>query len=302
MLNKWANILVFLVFASTPAAAAELDALLDKVWQTYGGEKRIVETKAYRQYGKTFSSLRGREGEVFRAYQHPDHLRVEIDYGKQAAELRILAGNHAWKQNKMVGEPFYSAMLLQAARLGMPATLLEHRTRLLDAGTFTGREGKTLRAVELQFHGSLRLVAGIDPQTGHIRESLGVIEKQGVRMEFGTTYTDFRLHEGRLFAYEEGHYAMGRKTGYTRLERIESVSALPGELFIPARPGGKPPELVVSLTEGERSRIEAGSCHSLPCSGCGTLAFDQSFRMTFDILGHDADGSSRCTQLTQRIF
>lgn len=297
MPSRWTGITCVMLFVCNQAAAGELDALLDKVWQTYGGEARIAEARAYRQYGVTFSSLRGREGKVFRAYQHPDHLRVEIDYGDQNTELRVLAGNHAWKQERMVGEPFYSAMLLQAARLGLPATLLEHRDRLRDAGSFTSKEGKTLRAVELHFHGSLHLVAGIDPQTGHIRESLGVIEKQGARMQFGTTYTDFRLHEGRLFAYREGHYAMGRKTGYTRLERIEIVPSLPDELFSPTRAVDEPAEVVVFQTPGKND----SDCNTRS-SGRATLPFDQGFRMALDIFRHDTEGSCRRAQFPQRIF
>ena len=168
-----------------------------------------------------------------RAYGYPDHLRVEIKYNEHASELRILAGPQAWKQDQPAGDPFYSAMLLQAARLGIPAILFEHHKQLRDIGTITGIEGETLNALELKFHGKLRIVVGIDPESGRILESNGILQMNGNEMVFGTTYADFRLQDGRIFAFEEGHYAMGNKTGHTNIERIEVSAELPEELFHP---------------------------------------------------------------------
>ena len=237
------SIAIILIIVLSNTVHADVDELLQKVAEAYGGTTPISEVSAYQQYGVTFSSLRGKEGNVQRAYQHPDRLRIEIEYGNDGTELRLLAGPRAWKQNKAVGEPFYSAMLLQAARMGLPATLFEHKKRLIDAGEMTGKKGEKLRAIELRFHGNNRVIAGIDPETGLIKESRGILVFNTFTMEFGTTYDDFRLQNERLFAFKEEHYAMGRKTGYTRLERIEITQQLPNELFVPDRQKYNSPEI-----------------------------------------------------------
>ena len=58
-------------------------------------------------------------------------------------------------------------------------------------------------------------------------------------MEFAATYDDFRMVGGRLFAFRETLYMMGKQSGQTLLERIELAEKLPDELFdgtLPVRP------------------------------------------------------------------
>ena len=224
------------------SAMADVTELLEKVADTYGGQARIAEVSVYKQYGVTFSSLRGKSGNVLRAYRHPDHLRVEIKYDQHASELRILAGANAWKHDEPASELFYSSMLLQAARLGLPSILFEHQKHVRDAGLMTGKQGESLHALELNFHGKYRLIVGIDPTNGRILESHGIINNSGFNMEFATTYHDFRFQDGRMFAFEEVHYVMGQKTGYTRIQRIEILSDLPEEMFYPSGLKNKTPD------------------------------------------------------------
>jgi hypothetical protein len=232
-----------LLIALTPAQADSLSAVLDKVATTYGGRERLAQVTVFQQYGVTHATANDRRGPVQRAYQHPDRLYIKIAYTGRPPEVRVLAGAHGWRDGRPVTGPFYDSMLLQAARLGLPNTLFEHRARLKDAGSYRGRRGETLRALELRFHGNLRLIVGIDPQTGHVRESNGILERDGATMEFGATYDDFHMVEGRLFAFHETHYAGGAKTGETQLERVELLRELPPSLFdtppkpvSPARP------------------------------------------------------------------
>jgi len=229
--------LTLLLVGCDRAGVDEVDALLDKVAVAYGGEERLSAATAFEQYGETVSALFRQPGRVHRAFQYPDRLRIDIRYGANNNELRILAGAMAWKQGEPATGVPYSAMLLQAARLGMPNTLLDHRDSVRDAGTIISRQGTTLRALELSFHGNLRLVAGIDPATGRILESRGIITaKRGQGMEFTAGYDDFRMIDGRLFAFRETHYAMGSEMGHTTLERIKIMHQLPAELFDGSRP------------------------------------------------------------------
>lgn len=229
---------------------ADVPGLLEQVAKAYGGQESIAAAVSFRQSGNTYSAMRKTEGNITRAYRYPDHLRIEIQYGANASELRILAGPQTWKDDQPQGEPFYSAMLLQAARLGIPAILFEHQQQLRDIGTIDGIAGKKLNALELKFHGNLRLVAGIDPESGRILESHGIIQMNGNEMKFSTTYADFQMQDGHLFAFEEGHYAMGNKTGYTHLQRIEVTPDIPDDLFHPQGQEPGAPEIITAISKG----------------------------------------------------
>ena len=241
-MRKIIGVTSFLMLVFSHPAMADVTELLDKVTDAYGGQAQISKVTAYKQYGVIFSSLRGKPGNILRAYRHPDHLRVEIKYDQHASELRILAGANAWKHNEPASGPFYSAMLLQAARLGLPSILFEHKKHVRDAGLMTGKQGESLHALELNFHGKYRLLVGVDPANGRILESHGIIDNNGFNMEFATTYHDFRFQDGRMFAFEEVHYVMGQKTGYTRIQRIEILSDLPEEMFHPSDLKNKTPD------------------------------------------------------------
>ncbi|MGB5471844.1 MAG: hypothetical protein WBQ78_00005 [Gammaproteobacteria bacterium] len=229
--------LALLTICGQASAADALGALLDKVAAAYGGREVLSAATAFEQFGTTASAMRQRPGRVHRAFQYPDRLRIDIRYSENDRELRVLAGATAWQQGAPVSGTRYATMLLQAARLGLPNSLLDHRDKLRDAGVITARNGDTLRALELPFHGNLRLVAGIDPATGRILESRGIVSMEQERgMEFATVYDDFRKVGDRLFAFSETHYAMGNAMGHTTLERIEVTSQLPDELFDGSQP------------------------------------------------------------------
>jgi len=218
---------------ATVSADEGVDKLLDKVAKAYGGTDLLVRTQALKQTGTTYSTMRGASGPVLRAYQHPDRLRIEIHYPGRQPESRILLGPHAWKQRVPVGGPFHGAMVLQAARMGLPYNLLEARKRVHDRGKVTAENGKTLRVVELPLDQGLHVIVEIDPSSGRILKSRGALSTGGGAMEFQTTYEDFRRHEGRLYAAKEGHYAMGQRTGHTQIERVEFSDQWPESLFQP---------------------------------------------------------------------
>ena len=231
---------MLLLIPGPAPVAADTGLLLSKVARAYGGVERLAETTVWQQYGTTVSAIHPKPGEVHRAFRYPDRLRIEISYEDGSSDLRILSGAMAWNKGAQVSGGMYSAVLLQAARLGLPNTLIDHRNRLRDIGIMTGRNGNPLRGLELAFHGNLRLLVGIDPKTGHILETRSFVEAgQGRAMEFAATYDDFRMVGGRLFAFRETLYMMGKQSGQTLLERIELAEKLPDELFdgtLPVRP------------------------------------------------------------------
>jgi len=222
--------LAMLLFGGS--AGADVAGWLERLASAYGGLDRITAVGEFQQHGVTYSNMRGKEGRVVRSYRYPDHLRIAIDYGDSDSELRLLAGSQSWKQDQPGGQPFYSAMILQASRLGLPAVLFAHQKSVVEGGEYADSQGNRLQILELPFHGHNRLVVGIDIETGRILESASNITMQGFNMQFGTRYADFREVGGRLFAFSETHYAMGRETGSTRLQKIE-LAPLPDELFYP---------------------------------------------------------------------
>ncbi|MEZ5541785.1 MAG: hypothetical protein R3F42_07055 [Pseudomonadota bacterium] len=233
----WLTLLLF----SQGLVAADLATLLERVGTAYGGRQQLATATAFEQYGTTVSAMHRQPGRIHRAFQYPDRLRIDVRYGEDDRELRVLSGASAWQQGTPVTGARYDAMLLQAARLGLPGTLLDHRDRVSDGGFITARDGSRLRALELPFHGGLRLIAGVDPDTGRIVESRGIMATAAEHdLEFATVYSDFRTVGGRLFAFEETHYAMAGVVGQTRLDHVEVVQQLPEELFdgtLPDRPG-----------------------------------------------------------------
>jgi hypothetical protein len=229
-----AGCMALFLFATAYEATADVSTWLDKIGKAYGGKNQVLGVNAFQQYGVTYSTMRGREGKMTRSYRYPDHLRIAIDYGELDSELRLLAGPRSWKQNQATGEPFYSAMILQATRLGLPAVLFAHKKYVSDGGEYKNGQGKTLHLLELQFHKQNHIAVGIDPETGRIAESASTIIMETFKMQFGTRYDDYRKVNGRLFAFKEIHYVMGRETGYTNLERIV-VESLPDKLFYPEK-------------------------------------------------------------------
>jgi hypothetical protein len=225
-------LLLFLSAFCSASVAAEIDALLDKVAAAYATGTARGAVQGLRQTGVTYSSTRGAEGTILRAFQRPDRLLVEIRYA-QDQEVRLLRGPHAWKQGEPMGGTFRGAMRLQAARMELPWNLLEGRGQLRDKGSVEQGDGHSLRILELPLGAGVAFDVGIDPQSGRIVRSLGRLAGSMGVMEFGTAYEDFRYQDGRLYAAMERHFAQGELIGYTRIDKLEFLDSLPDELFAP---------------------------------------------------------------------
>src|ERR1043165_1795498 len=74
--------------AAYPAAAGDLDGLLTKIIDSYGGESVLSSASIFRQKGNLSSPNRG-QGQVLRLFQWPDRLRVEIHFANEKPEIRI---------------------------------------------------------------------------------------------------------------------------------------------------------------------------------------------------------------------
>jgi hypothetical protein len=170
-------------------------------------------------------------GQIARAYQRPGKLRVEIAW-PTGGEIRILDGKAGWRDGKAVEGPPLDAMVLQAARLDVPALLSAPDAKVQDRGTWD-HEGKKLRVLAVAIGPGMEVEAGIDPGSGRILRSRTISGAGGQPLEFVTTYSDFRDVGGALFAHREGNWANGTSTGETVITQIQRPASLPDDLFRP---------------------------------------------------------------------
>ena len=199
-----------LLIATSAFAASDLDAVIAKTIKTYGGEAAWKKVASIHEAGVVDSPMSG-EGKTTRDWQQGKKLRVDIQYAKNH-EVRDLDGDKGSRNGTPVTGMGYDAMVLQWARLAIPAMLVEHRSELKDMGEKDG-----LRVIEIPISGTMSVMAAIDPKTGYIVRS----GSEGMGMKFVTEYHDYKMSGGLLFAWREENFAQGMRTGATTLSAIE---------------------------------------------------------------------------------
>ncbi|MFL5361977.1 MAG: hypothetical protein ACJ79O_15440 [Myxococcales bacterium] len=213
-----------------PEHTDSLDALVGRIAKAYGGEKALSGVHVVRETG-TVESPRG-VARTLRVFASPDRLRVEIQYEEGGGETRVLDGPHGYRNGERVSGPPRDAMVLQAARLDLPALLLRTREKLVDLGDVV-RDGRKLRGIGVPLEGGLNVAIGVDPKSARIVHSEGALPGMGGGMRFATVYSDFRDVEGVTFAFHEDNFAGGQRTGETRFDRIEILKEAPEGSFAP---------------------------------------------------------------------
>jgi hypothetical protein len=216
--------------ASPPEGVA---GVVRRCVDAYGGKAALARAAATRQEGSVTSILNpGATGRIVRVYARPGKLRVEIVFPGARSEVRILDGGKGWRDGEEVESARLAAMILQAARLDLPALLQAWEARLEDRGV-ADIDGTQVRVLALQPAPGLVVEAGIDPRSGRILRSRGASRDPGMPLEFVTSYEDFRKVDGVLVAFREKNWANGRNTGETTLEKVEFPKALPETTFRP---------------------------------------------------------------------
>ncbi len=221
--------------------ADSIERLVRRSIDAYGGEDALRAAAIVVQRGTVTSSMReGPPGALVRIYERPIRLRVEIEYPESEPETRILDGGLGWRNGLRASGPMYDAMLLQAARLGLPMILLDFVDSLEDHGELV-REGSRRRVIGLGFHGGLHVKAEIEAATGRILRTEGTIEGGSGRppLTFATEYAGFRDVGGVLVPFHEVNFAQGTRTGETRIESVELLDRVPSGTFHP--PVAPPP-------------------------------------------------------------
>ena len=218
----------------TPApqpASAEVKALIARCVAAYGGPTALELTAKLREQGTVTSTMHpGEKAPLRRIYDRRRGLRVEV-YWASGAEVRLLSAGRGWREGQEVQGPPLLAMLLQGARLDLPAILRAAGDRVVDAG-LVQHEGKALRALQVGLGAGLTVEADLDPATGRILRSRGTSGGTPA-IEFITTYSEFREVDGALIAFREGTWANGSSTGETILSLVSFLDRVPDEAFRP---------------------------------------------------------------------
>jgi hypothetical protein len=228
--------LVALLACSSPSRPAPAADLVARCVAAYGGPAAVRAGAAFRQEGTVTSVLHpGATGRIARLYQRPGRLRVETAWPDGQGEIRVLDGARGWRDGAPAAGPPFTAMVLQAARLDLPAILSARGAKVAERGTWE-HEGKRLRVLAVEVDPGVEVEAGIDPASGRIlrSRSVGAPPSGGAPpVEFVTTYSDFREVDGVLFAFREGNWASGATTGETVLAAVAAVPAVPDGMFAP---------------------------------------------------------------------
>lgn len=222
--------------AEPPAApsgpSAPVAALVSKVVEAYGGRAALTRFRAAVEEGEVSSSMLGRGiGKLRRVWEAPRKLRVSIAYAG-SPEVRVLDGARGWRDGREVVGPPYYAMVLQAARLGLPLALLQGASAVVDRGE-AQLDGRTVRALELPLGDGMSVTAEIDPSSSRILRATGRLEGAGPPLQFAAVYSDFRKVQGVLVPFHEENYAQGNRTGETALSRVELLPEAPAGSFSP---------------------------------------------------------------------
>jgi hypothetical protein len=199
-----------LLIVAPLAFASDLDDVINNVVKTYGGAAAWTKVAAIHETGTVDSPMSGK-GDTTRDWAPGRKLRVEIQYAKNK-EVRDLNGDHGTRNGQEVTGMGLDAMVLQWARMSIPAMLIAHRAELRDMGVKDG-----LRVLEIPLSSTMTVMAAIDPKSGHIVRS----GSEGKGMQFVTEYHDYRTAGGLLFAFSEENFAQGMRTGATTLSTID---------------------------------------------------------------------------------
>lgn len=227
---------LFLVFflAAAPASASEATDLAALVIAAHGGADSIEAGASLHQSGTLESYRHGKTGTVERSFTRPDRLRIEIRIPGEAPQSRILDGDRGWRDGKPVPPMMAKAMYLQAARLDLPWLIVKAGPDIQMLGPVKHGDGRDLKALEIPVAEGIRLIAVVDPETGHIVRSHGlIVPAPGQKVEFGTLYEGHGDLNGMFLATEETHFARGQPTGKTVLEKSEIVPGFPDSVFRP---------------------------------------------------------------------
>jgi len=224
---------LLLTACASVAQPTDIDSVLDRVIESYGGETNLRKLHSQVQEWTIVALMGNRHGTDLRLLRSPDQLKVVLTYPDKS-ETRIVdhdAGTVIYgdRPAQAAVRPQLDAMRLQLMRLYSPLILRDKS----DALTLTvDGDDMALTIVEE----GVRADYVLDTDTWRIKKFVGSIGFGGSEMLFVTEYADFAIHDGVLVHQTEQKYAGGMKTAVLRLRRIALDADLGDSDFLPGKP------------------------------------------------------------------
>ena len=225
------SLLILLIGFSQPGLtqSSDVQAVLDQLIQTYGGESNLRKMDNMVQEWDMTALMGNRQGTDTRSIRAPGQLRVELSYPKKS-ETRVLNGNSAFvifegAEPKEVSGMQRDAMRLQLMRLYSPLML---RNKI---NSVSLKEEGGLMALSLVENGA-HVHYMINRENWHIEKVAGSLLVKGKEIQFLTEYSDFKVIEGVLMHQKENKFAAGMNTAVLQLRKITFDAKIEDKEFI----------------------------------------------------------------------
>lgn len=222
--------LLLCVSVVTHAESLDVDALLDRLVETYGGEENLHKLSSQIQLWDVVALQSNRHGTDVRALEAPDKLRVQLIYPDKR-EVRIINGSASFASYRgepeaVVGRPQSDAMRLQLMRLYSPLVLREKR----DALSLAVEDDNYVLTL---FEHGVRVDYLVNSTTWRIERVVGGLAINGQEFQFVTEYSDFAIRDGVLVHQKENKFAGATNTAILQLRQIMLGKKIPEGHFSP---------------------------------------------------------------------
>jgi hypothetical protein len=224
--------LVLLFVLALPAfvQASELETVLDRLIENYGGETNLRKLDNMVQEWDMVALMGNRHGTDTRSVRAPGHLRVELKYPDKS-ETRLLNGDAGYvifqgTAARQVTGMQLDAMRLQLMRLYSPLML---RDKMDSMGLI---EQGDLLALSLAENG-VHVHYMVDKENWRIVKVAGSLMMNGNEIRFLTEYSDFSVVDGILMHHKENKFANGVNTAVLQLRKVASGIELEDSRFKP---------------------------------------------------------------------
>ena len=196
---------------------SDVQTVLDRLIQTYGGESNLRKMDSMIQEWDMTALMGNRQGTDTRYVRAPDQLRVDLNYPKKS-ETRVLNSETAFvifegTEPEKVSGIQRDAMRLQLMRLYSPLMLRNK----IESVSLTEEGG--LMALSLVENG-VHVHYMINKENWHIEKVAGSLLMNGNEIQFLTEYSDFKVIEGVLVHQKENKFAGGMNTAVLQLRKI----------------------------------------------------------------------------------
>jgi len=208
---------LLLIPAAACAQTVELDAVLDRMIEAYGGEQNLRKLGHAHQEWDVEALARHTRGTEVRDIRLPGWLKVELTYPDRKEE-RTLNGDEAFiafggAHPSPATPPQRDAMRLQMMRLYSPLALRER------TGALRMESAEGYHVLSLEENG-LRADYLVNGESWRIEKVIGTLQMGGQNMQFFTEYSDFQVVEGVLMHHAENKFAGQVNTARLQLRRI----------------------------------------------------------------------------------